>query len=1753
MTGDELIGNIVALYLRKEFSGDSAGSTAGTARFILDGLSPAHMASITRVILADPALSAEIDIKLPAGPLQGWGLPPDVLTSKPMTYFRNATCDKPGLLLANLLNDEQQGLQEVTRIGASELEEHPGLWIEVAAIGTNLPSDESRWWEKALTGLLELRVVSLDRVAAYVLGTRAALVEEGLPILIALGAAMPSIQFPRDSGYFSAVKQRIRGHASAYKKLFASAHKQRACYLRKQTPSQFLLSEADLTAAFARAADQIPATVHPAIDRFIEAEPGWNDAAAGLAQCEWDQIRPLFDGLKREAFNLGEQTSEFYDEREPTLLLDEEREYLKLLATRKPSDPLDDDRAFYEAHRNELKDDRKLKSAWDRFVFGRPREETDFLRGLALSLEPLFSQSLPSEGKRRLRIRCDRTTKRDLRDLNREAGLYFARRYAGLRQLLGPKVSWDVGDLFEYPKLVEMWKTTGKEPNLSQSRAALQLRFTIELEVFTSAKDSQSNSTHLIWKYDPAAVASQFDDDWRRLEQHPLVYTRVSPDAASARGRIQSVDLGNVKTFQAVYDRDRGTFVGAYKPAQDIGRQWRLNVEQAQAQQLLTESTATELLTKFDAFEDAYGECIRGFNHGGACSELTLRQAHAFTALLQQTTHVAVGDRLRELFLRPLLQIGIVTVEGGRPAAVVAPWHPLRLASMWCKARLVGGLVTHLLTSSDAYFGDARLYFKDLSEDLAHPFFPEVVVGWHGTKPELLTLSDTCLDYTLHEAPVGGEDDDEDTNENPTDGCQCVIDLVQRYLELQPHEQANMSVVLFNCDSARLPQALVDRIGVLHEDEEDVRCQVFLRHVDSTRLRELYRQIVEASDGNADAFSASEASQDFMARLRICIIADQAPAPAPDESCPYDIVFSQDVIARHATIEWHWEDATPTKIEGLLPARWSRRRPAPQDDMRSSVFLCCPVQSAEGWAYLDAVAAMLRGEYQDTLGRHLVPARQLDFRDPDTARIFEETHNLGSWVVNYDELLERRQLMNQNVRVIRYKQSATQGRNLIISSRAHLGLLKSMVLSRLRDLELGLQDADLQKLTDQLIKDANDISGDIVLRAAKRGRSASELIGIVLSRYLILHELGKPRVFGWYFLDDYAAWLGQREEQIADILALSPEQAPDGSLRLALIVSEAKYIGAANLAAKSRESQKQLRDTVARIDDALFGSPSRLDRYSWLARLSDLTLDGVRFPAAMGVDLARWRRALRDGTCSIYVRGYSHVFVSGPADAAECAAFAPVPDTDDCFQEIFGRPEVRKILLAYAGEADPSSIRASVAGAHSDIWASQTYRRPSDRAEIVVQRPPRADGETDDGPSEGGNVPSTSPTSFPHGPTPSAAMPQSETPLPSSSVVWAYPAISNLLGQTQQAAENPSDSEWIKRIQLITKTALQQFQLQARLAEATLTPNAALLKFIGSANLTVEQVLKRRSELLTTHGLNVLSVQPSAGHVTLAIERPNRQTIRTGALWSRWSPDSTNGNQDLLIAIREEDNGLLFLSPGKLHAPHTLIAGSTGSGKSILMQNIILAIAATNTPAQAQITIIDPKQGVDYFQFDVLPHLQGGIIDSQDAAIQTLGALVNEMDARYARFKAARVPNIATFNEKAAPADQLPVLWLIHDEFAEWMLVENYRDGVAAIVGRLGVKARAAGIYLVFAAQRPDANVMPMQLRANLGNRLILRVDSEGTSEIALGDRGAERLLGRGHLLAKLEGVRDLCYAQVPFAEPVFIDEAVAAITHSSS
>ncbi|NOU36257.1 MAG: DUF87 domain-containing protein [Kiritimatiellaceae bacterium] len=1743
MTNDELIGKVAIQYLKDRL--EAADGSDGTARYLLDCLSAKQTAAIAQAILNDSVLSKKIEIKLPRNFVKGCSLPENILTDERTTFFRNADCERDALLLATTGDDEQQSLKDMTPIGSSQLLGHPGLWVDYANAEIGCDEQQKGWWALALRGLLEVRTYQLEAFAGYVIETRRQILEEGEPLLEALGLALPTLRIPRDKTFFNVLNDKNAGHISRWKQLYAKAIRQRSCYLFKYTPSQGLLTQDQLKTTFDKVKDNIIQQYHSCIKEFISADSGWNGAAYELSLCEWEGISALFDGLKKEKFNLGAKTLEFYDERDAILLGEEERKYLETLSKRRTTSSADaPDEDFYENHRLELKEDGFLKTKWDQFIFGKPVECEDFLAGLVICLEGLFDHSETVRSKS-LCITSDRRTKQDLKKLNFAAGEYFAFRYQGLPALLGNGVVWDTGELFNFKSHLDAWRReTNPHLNHSASKAALRIKFFVNLQITHLNGREDNVSKQLIWQFNPDAVAAELPGDWRRLSDRPFLCCFASRETISGKGNVQSIDLKNSQTLHASYAQDRGSFVPVYRKENDLKLIWGSNLGKARSQNLINDELLKEIQSCWSTFETTYEQSIQEFCTHGFLAEGISAQCEAYGNLLGIICEKAKGDRNRDLLLKPLLEIGTAQISGDKVTAIITPWHPLRLFAMEIKIRQISGLLKALLSNHETHFSDSRLYFRELTEGLKHPYYPEMAMGWDSFSPKLLACTDHHLDYSLHESPLAENDGLDETNESPSATALLVLDLIKKYLKLYPHEKANLSTVLFNCDCSRLPVALVDQVAALHEDEDDMRCEIVLRHRDAGRLMNLYERIIESSDDNSDSFVASEAATDFMARLRIGIMANQAPTPDPKDGRPTDIVFLQDVISRHAEVEWYTDESNPVEAIDLIPPQWSRRKPSARDEMKSVVYLTCPVQTRTGWKYINALSSIMKPHLHEK-GKHLLPARQLNFNDARTADIFDEIHKLGNWVANYDELLDRRQLMNQQVRVIRYKQTSSQGRNLLISSRAPLGLLKAMVKGRINNLNLNLEEPILNGLVERFIEDANEVSGDLVLRAAKRGRNASELMGVVLSKYLIEDELGATSLHGWYFLDDYAEWLGQKEEQIADLMALCPI-IEDGKFKLGIIISEAKYIDHSSLSAKRKESQKQLRDTVRRIREALFDEPACMDRNLWLSRLSNLVMTGVHVPSDRMAQLAKWRDALREGSCEIFVRGYSHVFISGPSDSPECSDFSVVAELDDAYQEVFSRAKVRSLISAYIAEGPVGQIRKDNAG--EDVWGRPSWQllhagATTVAGEIITSTVVAGETATNLANKQDDKKPIKTAPATPAEPA----------------AIRSGNAFATLVQKLQAAfpvnLQHINDAEgWLQNTAVECKGALQQFQLKAKLVSSRLTPNCALLKFEGSANLTVDQVRKRQSEFLTSHGLNITAVNAEPGVVSISIARPEREVLMLQNIWEKWNVADTTLNCSLLIGVREEDGSPLVFSPQK-NAPHTLVAGSTGSGKSVLIQNIVLGIAATNSPDNAEIIIIDPKM-VDYQDLAALPHVREGVIDDMAKAVGRVEALVGEMERRYMVLKKNGVKDITGLNSKKGASEKLPYIWVVHDEFAEWMMIDEYKDAVTKTVGRLGVKARAAGIFLIFAAQRPEAQVMPPQLRSQLGNRLVLRVDGEGTSEIALGEKGAERLMGKGHLAAKLEGEPNIVYAQVPFisdAQLVFLVTEISKLYGSAS
>jgi len=1796
----ELIGAAGAASLRQRLG--TTSDDDGVARFLLDRLSGEQVAAIAAALLKDSATDALLKIAIPRALVTGFHLPEHVLTDERTTHVRNAECDRPALLMANADDDQGASLHDVTLVGAKQLTEDPMPWVEAASAGLGLLEGQTKAWIAALRGLNEADDWTLHQIAHYVALTRSRIEEQSTPVAAALGWALPALHLPRDSGYFLGLTDKDSDQSRRWKKLFEKLVSDRKPLLNKQRANRQIIESEELRSQFEQVREDIAPHAYEGIEAFIEAAPGWGDEAEALATFEWesDSILQLFSGLKQKKTRLPEETINFFEFEFPDRLSDTDLQYLAQLKARTSlKEARDDDREFFEAHREDLAKEKPLRAKWERFIFGRPIECTDFAEGLLRAIERLFGQVNAHGSQRTLKIKSARRTRGQWLDINADVGRAFGLRYRGLQSLMGPAVQWDAPYLFAYEELLERARRRKKyKPNTSVSRASVQIKFDVILEVGSGAS-SERAVVQLVWQAQPNAIGLEFPGDLARLIKRPLVRTNVARLPVSQKGALQAVSLAEVGTLQPAFGQDSGSLIPRNNAGADIGKQFPRQLKEAKVAGRLSPGGAQAIEEAWLRFSLLYIEAVGALQSSGYASSVLLEQAEAYGALLRTLSVNATGDISRRDLWEPILGIGAVMVTGAAPSAIVAPWHPLRMAGTAVKMRSLTGLIDYLLSDVDVNFGDPRLFFSDLREELAHPLYPEIAVGYNGSEAVLLAETSTVNDYSLLERPVR-DPSETATDVDPAEAARQIRGLLDRYLDLQPHERSNLSIMLYNCDAAGLPLATVNALNSV-QDQDEVHCNVMVRHRDRSKLGNVYSELLEKSEGDPDAVVVSETSRNFMSKLRIGVMLDSGSVPADGTSREIDVAFLHDVVSRQAREDWFPVPAgndNPTLLEHV-PSRWSYRRVTAEDELKATSYLTCPRQPDAGWAYVDAVAGVIRRQSHDPQV-HYLPARQISFQDHGLKSMFDEVHALAEWVATYDDLLDKRQLAAQGINVIRYRRQRTHGRNMVVSSTSELRILHVLVRRRLSELSLGLTDDKLSALARRMIDDAAAISGDIVLRAAKRGVSAGELVGLVLSRALVREELGGSAAVAWFLLDDYAEWLGQREEGIADILGLSVGTDPDGTVRLRAVVTEAKYVDASGLAEASRKSRQQLRQTVARMDDALFGDPGRLDRDLWLSRIADLLLDGT---AALGQGslLERVRDGIRRGSVPIDLRGYSHIFISGPAgDASSLGEQEPIADIASGLQEVFSREGLRQLIKAYEANAPLGGLRQALGDEH--VWDQANYRDPAPRVDWTkaIAAEPKSplptpvivgggdDDDDDDDAPEGGMPPPApdTPPAPPSGSDASSAAEEIETPKtaepePAHSpvaikletqahlvpeTVVATPDTAQPSGKSLDALiranaersieDSAEERAWLESSAQKLRSALLGYNLQAKIVGTRLTPNAALIRFMGSDRLRVEDLEARQSALLTTHGLRLISISPLPGEIVVGVARPQRQIV---SLWDVWARRALNRNPagmntSFVLGLKELDGDVLYLNlggafgGGQAHEPHTLVAGATGSGKSVLIQALLLDIAATNPSALAHIYLIDPKMGVDYAAIERLPHLQDGVIVDQVRAVEVMEGLVREMEQRYELFRTHGARDIRAYNTKAAAADRLPVIFLVHDEFAEWMLTEDYKSAVTANVSRLGVKARAAGIHLIFAAQRPDANVMPMQLRDNLGNRLILKVASVGTSEIALGVKGAEQLLGLGHLAARLSGEPGIIYAQAPFLSDDDIDCAVDAI-----
>jgi S-DNA-T family DNA segregation ATPase FtsK/SpoIIIE len=215
--------------------------------------------------------------------------------------------------------------------------------------------------------------------------------------------------------------------------------------------------------------------------------------------------------------------------------------------------------------------------------------------------------------------------------------------------------------------------------------------------------------------------------------------------------------------------------------------------------------------------------------------------------------------------------------------------------------------------------------------------------------------------------------------------------------------------------------------------------------------------------------------------------------------------------------------------------------------------------------------------------------------------------------------------------------------------------------------------------------------------------------------------------------------------------------------------------------------------------------------------------------------------------------------------------------------------------------------------------------------------------------------------------------------------------------------------------------------------------------------------------------------------------------------------------------------------------PHLLVAGTTGSGKSIFTNTCILGMCSKRTPNELKLILVDPKH-VEFAVYDGLPHLLSRPISESKKAVSALAWAVQEMESRSQMFALAKVRNLESYNAKLLPKSRLPYIAIVVDELADLMYMAGKE--VEALIARLAQKARSAGIHMILATQRPSVDVITGLIKANIPARIAFAVPSQTDSRTIIDSAGADKLLGKG----------DMLFLSIRYPRPVrlqasFVDE----------
>lgn len=742
----------------------------------------------------------------------------------------------------------------------------------------------------------------------------------------------------------------------------------------------------------------------------------------------------------------------------------------------------------------------------------------------------------------------------------------------------------------------------------------------------------------------------------------------------------------------------------------------------------------------------------------------------------------------------------------------------------------------------------------------------------------------------------------------------------------------------------------------------------------------------------------------------------------------------------------------------------------------------------------------------------------------ESAGIFNELHRSCHWVITLERHVSRKQIESieagaPDILSIMDGVGANGLNTLVVSSRSGRELIESRLVRKLRKLlppgQLAEREANFLELLAKAIYDeTRRFAPHLALNAMGVSRVTEEILGLAVARTVADQLIPLPEGIGrsaWVSLDEHSDWFGGVSATRADMCRFTFTLREDGVVSLGIVSLEGKLRQTYDPhgVVQADVTRQFLHDVLGTADgdDARTKIDSKLWRERFLSAIESCAIEAVREidTANSGASESRWqdiRHAFREGN---YVLDSEEAIYS------------------ICLWESMDE----EISIGLAGHV------ITVKSSNKHVLSLVRGERGNDfKGKVAVLRPLR---------SAGGEASA----SFRE--LPPTVGPASKTGLPSAEVPVAPVVESSPEAIRQPAVKVTRNRMGQHELQRIYDEILACFAAHGVAVGAACTNDQAVTEGPASILFKVKpgpavdpKRLYEKSEALKLHlGLEQeqnVGFDIDRGYVTIDVPKSEGQRYFVDAqeLWSRWRrPEGA-----LAAPIGEDRNGnaveIVFSSS---NSPHLLIGGTTGSGKSEALNTILYGLVSHYGPQELRLLLVDPK-GTELNGFENYPHLDGNIGWEDVDAIQILDRGVQEMENRYARFRANGVRLLSEYNAKVPEGERLPWWLVVLDEYADLTSDPQNKKEIEKYLKRLAQKARAAGIHLVIATQKPSAEVISTNLRSNLPAQLALKVKSSTESRVIMDGGGAETLNGKGDAYLKSEGkVRRVQCARVDLSQ----------------